>query len=322
MLLTRTSLSTARAYCSHALPHAVISEDIARLQELVFQSQNIVALTGAGISTDSGIPDYRSPGRPPYRPLQHIEFIQSEYTRKRYWARSAIGYPRLCRAAPNHGHKALTDLQSKGKLSAIITQNVDELHQRAGAVNVLNLHGTIHRVNCLTCQQKRSRVEYQEEILHHNAYLKPFVENRVDAASVRPDGDMELSEKFYRSFNLVHCPHDEGWMKPDVVFFGDSIRPEVVERSYNLLDSCDFLLVSLVLLHGFSTMQHTNAVVLLPAVIGTSLQVWSSLRLVRRANKLKTPVAIITNGSTRGDEYANIRLRGSISSLLPLIFDL
>eukprot|EP00043_Microstomoeca_roanoka_P024688 m.6438 g.6438 ORF g.6438 m.6438 type:complete len:275 (-) comp4812_c0_seq2:52-876(-) len=269
---------------------------IARVQDLVRASSRIAVLTGAGISTESGIPDYRSPGRPPYRPLQHREFMTSEYTRKRYWARSLIGYPKLSSALPNAAHFALADFAETGKLATIITQNVDCLHQKAGAEHVLNLHGSIHEVVCLQCRQISPRAEYQHLLLEKNPQMQHMTFSHLDPKAARPDGDVELTEDHYRAFNLVHCPHDQGWIKPNVTFFGDNIPEDVVAQSYKIVDEADMVMA-----------------------VGTSLQVWSALRLVRRALSQNKPAVVLTRGPTRADDIATVKLEGLLSELLPQV---
>ncbi|EGD79390.1 hypothetical protein PTSG_09801 [Salpingoeca rosetta] len=275
---------------------ATRAKDVWRLVDMLRASQRVTVLTGAGISTDSGIPDYRSPGRPPYRPLQHHEFMNSEYTRKRYWARSLVGYPRLSQARPNAAHKALVEFEQTGKLAHIITQNVDCLHQRAGSNSVLNLHGNIHEVVCLKCGHVSCRVAYQDLLLHHNPHMRGALSTDHGTSAARPDGDVELGEDAYASFNLVHCGHDQGWMKPHVVFFGDNLEQEVVQQSYQAVDDGDMLLVA-----------------------GTSLQVWSALRLVRRAISDGKPVAVVTRGPTRADDIVTLKLDVPLADTLPSI---
>ncbi len=246
-----------------------------------------VALTGAGVSTDSGIPDYRGPGSPARTPMTYQEFVSGPAARQRYWARSHLGWARMGRAAPNAGHHALARLERVGALTTLVTQNVDGLHERAGSVRMCALHGRIAEVVCLTCRGRTSRRELQESM----ALLNPGFAARHAAASVRPDGDVELEDT--DDFVVPGCRSCGGVLKPDVVFFGENVPKDRVQRCYDAVDAAEALLVA-----------------------GSSLTVMSGFRFVRHAAHRGIPVVIINRGATRGDELATVRLEAGTSEFL------
>jgi NAD-dependent SIR2 family protein deacetylase len=246
----------------------------------------VVALTGAGISTDSGIPDYRGPGAPRRMPMNFSEFVSGRDAQQRYWARSHVGWQRMRTAMPNDGHHALASLERQGRLSALITQNVDALHRQAGSQVVVDLHGRIADVVCLTCRARSSRLA-----LHHRlSELNPGFGEGLDVR-VRPDGDVELEE--VSRFRLAGCERCGGPLKPDVVFFGENVPRERVERCYALVDRARALLVA-----------------------GSSLAVLSGLRFVRHAHRRGIPVVIVNRGTTRGDDLATVKLDAGCSETL------
>lgn len=269
-----------------------------RLRDLL-SGAGVVALTGAGMSTGSGIPDYRGPdGTRRVQPMQHGEFVRSAEGRQRYWARAYVGWGRFAAAEPNAAHRAVADLERLGLVRHVITQNVDGLHQRAGSLRVLELHGTLTAVTCLDCGEETSRERVQEWLTDAN----PGFLHRIDAPSqVRPDGDVALPEALVTSFRTPRClVCGQDRLKPDVVFFGGSVAKEVVERAFVLVEEARCLLV-----------------------LGSSLQVMSGYRFVRRAARDGIPVAILTRGSTRGDAEATLRLDGLVGDVLPrLVRDL
>ena len=272
-----------------------------RLGELrdLLADGDVVVLTGAGMSTASGIPDYRGPdGTRRVQPMQHGEFVRSAEGRQRYWARAFAGWGRFAAAEPNAAHRAVADLERLGLLRHVITQNVDGLHQRAGSRRVLELHGTLAAVTCLDCGERTSREQVQAWLIDAN----PDVVSGVDApAQVRPDGDVALPEELVRSFRAPRClVCGQDRLKPDVVFFGGSVDKEVVERAFGHLERASALLV-----------------------LGSSLQVMSGYRFVRRAARDGIPVAVVTRGSTRGDAETTIRLDALVGDVLPgLVADL
>lgn len=246
-----------------------------------------LVLTGAGMSTDSGIPDYRGPHAPARMPMTINEFRSGTVARQRYWARSHLGWGRMARADPNPGHGAVAALQRLGAAGAVITQNVDGLHQRAGADTVIDLHGRIDRVICLACGALSDRLDLHRRL----AALNPGFSERHAGLAQRPDGDVELDDT--ADFRLADCLICGGPLKPDVVFFGENVAKPVVDRCYRLVDAAAGVLV-----------------------LGSSLTVQSGLRFVRRAGRAGTEVAIVNRGGTRGDEFAGLRLNASLTPTL------
>lgn len=259
------------------------------LRALLERAARPVALTGAGCSTESGIPDYRDAQgawkRSP--PMQYQQFTASAAARQRYWARALIGWRALRAIAPNAAHHVLARLERVGRLETLITQNVDGLHQRAGSSNVIDLHGRIDEVACLQCARHfpRARVQQQLEQLNPQWCAR--------AAQLAPDGDAALAEADFSDFTLVNCEHCGGTLKPAVVFFGESVPEERVRRAYRAVQSADALLV-----------------------VGSSLMVYSGYRFVRLAHERGTPVAIINLGRTRADAEASIKIEAPCSAVL------
>jgi NAD-dependent SIR2 family protein deacetylase len=254
----------------------------------LLRGRSWVALTGAGMSTDSGIPDYRGPTSVRATPMQYSEFVGSTDAQRRYWARSHLGWRRIGRAHPNPGHRALADLEAAG-LAGVITQNVDGLHLAAGSTRVINLHGDIATVVCLECGDRSARSELQRRLTSANPKLEqPQV---LQHAELRPDGD--AIAKDWQQFRLVGCMQCGGRLKPDVVFFGESVPKSRVEAAYALMQRAEILVV-----------------------LGSSLTVMSGLRFVRHNAKLQRPVVIINRGSTRGDELASVKIEGGCSETL------
>jgi NAD-dependent SIR2 family protein deacetylase len=259
----------------------------ARLVELL-AARRVVALVGAGLSTESGIPDYRGAGRAPRAPIQHREFLRSERVRARYWARSLVGWPRLSAARPNDGHRALAALEAAGVVRGVITQNVDGLHQLAGSRHVVELHGSLARVRCLDCGAGETRAAVQERMRALNPDWQP------GAAASAPDGDADLEPAAVEAFRAPACLVCGGVLKPDVVFFGDNVAPAVVSEAWRIFDEGEALLV-----------------------LGSSLTVWSGFRFVRRAAERPVPVAIVNLGPTRGDALADVRVSEPLGHVLP-----
>jgi NAD-dependent SIR2 family protein deacetylase len=254
----------------------------------VLAGRPLAALTGAGLSTDSGIPDYRGPGSPRRTPMTYQEFLSGERAQRRYWARSHVGWARMAHATPNDGHRALADLERSGALQGLITQNVDGLHAAAGSRVVIDLHGRIADVICTDCGRSSPRVELQERLTAANP---GFVEAAGAAVEAAPDGDAELAAT--DGFRLVWCVACGGVLKPDVVFFGENVPRERVARAYATVDAAGALLVA-----------------------GSSLTVMSGLRFVRHARKHGIPVVIVNRGPTRGDELADVRIDAGCTEVL------
>lgn len=248
----------------------------------------LAVLTGAGLSTDSGIPDYRGPESVPRSPMTYQQFVGDEALRRRYWARNHVGWRHLRRADPNAGHAAVALLEQRQLLSGLITQNVDRLHSSAGSVNVIDLHGTFDRVVCLQCASTfpRSRIA---DILEG---LNPgYLERESDAGDVAPDADADVDDT--GDFVMAPCPVCGGMLKPDFVYFGENVPKGRVAEAYAMVDDAGALLVA-----------------------GSSLTVMSGLRFVRHAAKAGKPVVIINRGPTRGDEFASLKIEAGVSEAL------
>lgn len=265
----------------------------------------VVVLSGAGISTESGIPDYRGPEGALRRhsPMTFQEFTGSEQGRRRYWARSFVGWPRIALTRPNAGHLAVAELEAAGLVDATITQNVDGLHQAGGARTVVDLHGRLDQVVCLSCRTLTERVQLERRLREANPTFAEEVERATRAAGtagqVNPDGDVALPEELVDRFVVVDCVHcGADALKPDVVFFGESVPRERVARCAQLVEQSRVLLV-----------------------LGSSLTVMSGFRLVLQAGRLQVPVAIVNAGPTRGDDRAEIRLDAPLGQLLTELVD-
>ncbi|HEX5287226.1 MAG TPA: NAD-dependent protein deacetylase [Streptosporangiaceae bacterium] len=241
----------------------------------------VAVLSGAGLSTESGIPDYRGPTGLARRaePMTYQTFTGSDQARRRYWARSHLGWRHVARAGPNDGHRAVAALQDRGLLAGIITQNVDGLHQAGGARQVIELHGSLDRVVCLGCRQRTPRDELDQRLRAAN----PGWDAR--ATAINPDGDAVLTDADTAGFAIVDCRACGGVLKPDVIFFGENVPRARVDECYQLVSQARALLV-----------------------LGSSLTVMSGYRFVRHAAGEGVPVAIINRGPTRGDGQASLRL--------------
>ncbi|WP_051022427.1 NAD-dependent protein deacetylase [Nocardia pneumoniae] len=263
---------------------------IERLVELL-DGRRVVALTGAGISTDSGIPDYRGPSSPPRNPMTYQQFVGDAAFRQRYWARNHVGWRRMDGSRPNPGHRALARLERMGVVTGLITQNVDLLHTKAGHRRVIDLHGTYARVRCLSCAALVSRMALADRL---EAANPGFAEAASNGLEVAPDADAVVTDT--ESFRMVDCERCGGMLKPDIVYFGENVPKERVAAAYELVDAADALLVA-----------------------GSSLTVMSGLRFVRHAVKRGRPVVIVNRGRTRGDELAALRLDAGCSDILPAL---
>ena len=252
----------------------------------ILRDGRLVVLTGAGLSTDSGIPDYRGPGSRARQPMTYQEFVRGPESRQRYWARSHLGWGRMRHAVPNAGHRALAALDPE----LLITQNVDGLHEAAGSRRLVALHGRIADVVCLSCRRTSSRAGLATRMVSAN----PGYAARHAGAEVRPDGDVDLDDT--GDFVVPGCSSCGGVLKPDVVFFGENVPADRVQRCYDAVDSLgpDDSLV----------------------VIGSSLTVMSGFRFVRRAAKAAVPVVIVNRGPTRGDDLASVKLEAGCSEFL------
>ena len=266
-----------------------MSETVESLKSVLLHSAPWVALTGAGISSASGIPTYRDHhgnwlGS---KPIQHDEFINEPAKRRRYWSRSAFGWPRVARALPNATHHALTALERAGILSGIITQNVDRLHQVSGAQTVIDLHGRLDRARCLNCGQYESRAAIQRRLEKANDLPE------VEETSIRPDGDADLPEAAINDFQVPICQHCDGALMPDVVFFGGTVPKHTVDACFDLINNAQGLIV-----------------------IGTSLSVFSGYRFCRHAASHNKPLVILNQGQTRADSLSQHRFSEAPFTLL------
>jgi NAD-dependent SIR2 family protein deacetylase len=257
--------------------------------------RRFLVLTGAGISTSSGIPDYRdSEGvRRGKAPMMYQEFLATAQARRRYWARAMLGWPRVRIAQPNNAHRALATLQQRQHISGLITQNVDTLHDQAGSHDVIELHGSLHRVLCLDCQLHSTRDLIQRQMEIDNPYLA-----QVHAVQA-PDGDTLLDPAFEERFQVPRCPHCQGErLKPDVVFFGENVAPATAARAMAAVAHAEGLLV-----------------------VGSSLMAYSAFRLCKAMVEQGKPVIAINLGKTRGDELLQVKIETSCEQLLPLLAD-
>lgn len=252
--------------------------------------RRVVALTGAGFSTDSGLPDYRGPQAKPRHPMTYDQFVGSAGFRRHYWARNHLGWHRMHRTEPNAGHLALARLESDGVVAGVITQNVDRLHQRAGSRRVVDLHGHYDLIRCLSCGWTCDRAELDARLLALNPDFLQRVSELGDI-EIAPDADVVLEAT--ADFVVADCPGCGGVLKPDIVFFGESVPAERVRSAFELLDSAGAVLVA-----------------------GTSLAVMSGLRFVRHAARAGKPIVIVNRGLTRGDELATVRLNAGTSETL------
>ncbi len=269
-----------------------IREQLDRLQQLMAE-QPFMVLTGAGISTPSGIPDYRDNEgvRRGRQPMMYQEFLSAPESRRRYWARAMLGWPRVRQAQPNVAHEALASLQSSRQISGLITQNVDTLHDQAGSHDVIELHGSLHRVLCQDCGQRSERDSIQHLMEAQNPYLAG-----VDAVQA-PDGDTLLDPAFEARFQVPHCPHCAGErMKPDVVFFGENVAQVTAAKAMAAVEQAAGLLV-----------------------VGSSLMAYSAFRLCRVVADQGKPLMAINLGKTRADDLLDMKIEASCEQLLPLL---
>lgn len=268
--------------------------DVAKLADWLANHERIAVITGAGVSTESGIPDYRDDEGHWKRkaPLQHGEFVQSIAVRRRYWARSLIGWPMFVAAQPSAAHKALARLERVGKVAALVTQNVDGLHQRAGSQHVIVLHGRLDRVVCLECGNRTARDALQRRLADANPGWAAL------QARIAPDGDADLEYRNFDAFAVPACELCGGILKPDVVFYGGSVPRQRSEQAMAVVTGADGVLVA-----------------------GSSLMVWSSFRLVREASQRGIDLAAINRGHTRADALFALKCDAECGALLGVALD-
>ncbi|TYJ37995.1 hypothetical protein E1A91_A05G412900v1 [Gossypium mustelinum] len=284
------------------------AEDVNHLYQLIDQSTKLVVLTGAGISTECGIPDYRSPNgaySSGFKPITHQEFVRSIRARRRYWARSYAGWRQFTAAQPGAAHVALASLEQAGRINFMITQNVDRLHHRAGS-NPLELHGTVYSVICLDCGFSFCRNLFQDEVKALNPKWAAAIESldygnagsdKSFGMKQRPDGDIEIDEKFWEEdFHIPTCHKCNGVLKPDVVFFGDNVPKERADKAMEVARECDAFLV-----------------------LGSSVMTMSAFRLVRAAHEAGASTAIVNIGKTRADEFVSLKVNARLGEILPRV---
>jgi len=265
-----------------------VMTDARRLADFIVSHAPLFVLTGAGCSTGSGIPDYRDDDGEwkDARPVQFTDFVQCTHTRRRYWARSMAGWPRMERSRPNAAHRALAGLEQLGLVHTLCTQNVDTLHQKAGSTAVIDLHGRLDNVECLDCETRipRSRLQHKLSMLNPG-YVRA-------TADVAPDGDAHV-ERSVDEFVLVNCDHCGGTLKPSVVFFGENVPPTRVTRAARALEQSGGVLV-----------------------VGSSLMVYSGFRFCRLAGKLGKPLAAVNRGRTRADDQLQLKVAADCGPVL------
>ncbi|MGY4515864.1 NAD-dependent protein deacetylase [Lysobacter sp. HA18] len=274
----------------HVIADVDTTAEAQLLREWLAPFRRVFVLTGAGCSAASGIPDYRDEAggwkRKP--PVTFQAFTQDDATRRRYWARSFAGWPVFSQAQPNAAHRALADWQASGRMSALLTQNVDGLHERAGNRDVIDLHGRLDTVRCLACGELTPRDAMQARLADANP-------GWIDAITAfAPDGDADLERIDFDDFIIPPCAHCGGMLKPDVVFFGENVPRARFEHARDALAASDALLV-----------------------VGSSLMVYSGFRFARMAHDAGVPIALLTRGATRADELASLALRADCTKVLP-----
>lgn len=274
----------------------VKDSDLSKLKDFLDAHNNICVLTGAGISTESGIPDYRSEGvgiyaRSNRRPVLYKDFCNSEDIRRRYWARNYVGWPRFSSIKPNNTHAILKKLEDANKIRCIVTQNVDNLHSKAGSRKVIELHGTAFRVMCLNCDERICRYYLQDVFDRMNPNMIATCE------MIRPDGDVELSQEQVEGFQVPPCENCGGVLKPDIIFFGDNVPKQTVESvKYNV--------------------EHSDSLL----ILGTTLTTFSAYRIALQASSIGKPIAMLNIGKTRGDDLMSIKVEGKCGDVLSRIY--
>lgn len=296
----RRFLKTNGSFSNHLLQfvpdsHQVSQYEVAHMSKFINSCSKVFVITGAGVSTESGIKDYRSEKVGLYatskqRPIEYLEFLKNPNKRQKYWARNYLAWPIFSSFQPNVNHHFLSAMEKHGNLHWLVTQNVDSLHLKAGSVRVTELHGSSARVVCLTCGNKISRFELQKQLQHINSNWRSISSLNEQG----PDGDVFISESDANQFKMVDCHKCGGILKPEIVFFGDNVSPTVKELCCKMLSECDGVLV-----------------------IGSSLQVYSSFRFIIAAKEKRIPITILNIGETRGDPYAYLKLPYRAGEVLP-----
>ncbi|KAG9457147.1 hypothetical protein H6P81_001655 [Aristolochia fimbriata] len=287
------------------------SDNVNNLYQFINHSYKLMVLTGAGVSTEAGIPDYRSPNgaySTGFKPITHQEFVRSIRARRRYWARSYAGWRRFTAAQPGPTHVALASLEKVGRINFMVTQNVDRLHHRAGS-NPLELHGTVYSVICLQCGFSMCRDSFQDQVKALNPKWASAIESlesghpgsdKSFGMQQRPDGDVEIDEKFWEEdFLIPACQQCDGLLKPDVVFFGDNVPKDRANQAMEAAKGCDSLLV-----------------------LGSALMTMSAFRLVRAAHEEGAKIAIVNVGTTRADEFVPLKIMARCGEIMPRVLDM
>ena len=264
------------------------------LVNFLARSQSLAVLSGAGVSTASGIPDYRDRNGnwKNADPIQYQDFLHNPESRKRYWTRSYVGWRRFSKARPNGAHFALAKLEATGQVNALITQNVDRLHSAAGSRRVIDLHGDLGKVRCIGCRQTHARADFQHALQDANPGW------HAEVFRYKPDGDADLADHNLHEFTVPQCVACGGTIKPDVVMFGESVPKERVNEATKAVDRADALLV-----------------------VGSSLMLFSGFRFARQAAEQQKPIAIVNNGKTRADKIAELKVETDCAEALSAVVE-
>ncbi len=253
----------------------------------ILRGRPAAVLTGAGVSTDSGIPDYRGVGAPKQHPMSFSDFLQSHRHRQRYWLGSHMGWSRFAAAEPNRGHEAIASAEEASLFSGVVTQNVDALHHKAGSLRVIDLHGRLDKVRCIHCGQSFSR----QSVAHTIDLLNPWLEKRDISGHIKPDGDVDVAVT--SEFVVPSCDMCDGVLKPEVIFFGEFVPTGVFDQAASLIARSEALIIA-----------------------GSSLVVNTGMRLVNLAHRKKIPIVIINRGPTKADRLATVRIEAGTSETL------
>lgn len=266
---------------------ATVLADVIDEAVSILRGRSAAVLTGAGVSTDSGIPDYRGVGAPKQHPMSFSDFLQSQRHRQRYWLGSHMGWSRFAAAEPNRGHEAIASAEEASLFSGVVTQNVDALHHKAGSLRVIDLHGRLDKVRCIHCGQSFSR----QSIAHTIDLLNPWLEKRDISGHIKPDGDVDVAVT--SEFVVPSCDMCDGVLKPEVIFFGEFVPTGVFDQAASLIARSEALIIA-----------------------GSSLVVNTGMRLVNLAHRKKIPIVIINRGPTKADRLATVRIEAGTSETL------
>lgn len=271
---------------------ASVTDDAIDEALAVLRGRKAAVLTGAGVSTDSGIPDYRGEGAPKQHPMSFSDFLQSQRHRQRYWLGSHLGWSRFAAAEPNRGHHAIASAEEASLFSGVVTQNVDALHHKAGSLRVVDLHGRLDKVRCIHCGQSFTRQSIAATI----EKLNPWLEHNDISGAIKPDGDVDVAVS--GDFVVPSCDMCEGVLKPEVIFFGEFVPSGVFDQAAGLIGRSDALVVA-----------------------GSSLVVNTGMRLVNLAHKRRVPIVVINRGPTKADRLATVRIDAGTSETLDALVE-